>query len=81
MSSTTLTSTTAVLAAALVAASGLFFPAAAQAKTTSTGGDYAVTVNGTTYDPAPGKDAKLKDVTVTAPIVVTSPALRTRSGW
>lgn len=71
MSSTTLTRTTAVLAAALIAASGLLFPAAAQAKTTSTGGDYAVTVNGTTYNPAPGKDAKLKDVTVTAPIVVS----------
>lgn len=71
MSSTTLTRTTAVLAAALVAASGLLFPAAAQAKTTSTGGDYAVTVNGTTYNPAPGKDAKLKDVTLTAPIVVS----------
>lgn len=71
MSSTTLTRTTAVIAAALVAASGLLFPAAAQAKTTSTGGDYAVTVNGTTYNPAPGKDAKLKDVAVTAPIVVS----------
>lgn len=71
MSSTTLTRTTAVLAAALVAASGLLFPAAAQAKTTSTGGDYAVTVNGTTYNPAPGKDAKLKDVAVSTPITVS----------
>lgn len=65
-----LTRTTAIVAAALVAASGLLFPAAAQAKTTSTGGDYAVTVNGTTYDPAPGKDAKLKDISVSGLITV-----------
>ena len=71
MSSSTLTRTTAVLAAALVAASGLLFPAAAQAKTTSTGGDYAVTVNGTTYNPAPGKDAKLKDLAVSGTITVS----------
>lgn len=71
MSSTRFTRTTAVLAAALVAASGLLFPAAAQAKTTSTGGDYAVTVNGTTYNPAPGKDAKLKDLTVSGKIAVS----------
>lgn len=67
----TLTRTTAIVAAALVAASGLLFPAAAQAKTTSTGGDYAVTVNGTTYDPAPGKDAKLKDISVSGLITVS----------
>ncbi|WP_394685111.1 hypothetical protein [uncultured Microbacterium sp.] len=66
-----LTRTTAIVAAALVAASGLLFPAAAQAKTTSTGGDYAVTVNGTTYDPAPGKDAKLKDISVSGLITVS----------
>lgn len=71
MSSSTLARTTAVLAAALVAASGLLFPAAAQAKTTSTGGDYAVTVNGTTYNPAPGKDAKLRDLTVSGKITVS----------
>jgi hypothetical protein len=37
------------------------------AGSTTTGssvGDYAVTVNGTTYNPAPGKDAKLNDVVV-----------------
>lgn len=67
----TLTRTTAIVAAALVAASGLLFPAAAQAKTTSVGGDYAVTVNGTTYNPAPGKDAKLKDVAVSGRITVS----------
>lgn len=62
---------TAIVAAALVAASGLLLPAAAHAKTTSTGGDYAVTVNGTTYNPAPGKDAKLKDLTVSGRITVS----------
>ena len=67
----TLTRTTAIVAAALVAASGLLLPAAAQAKTTSVGGDYAVTVNGTTYNPAPGKDAKLKDVAVSGRITVS----------
>jgi hypothetical protein len=40
------------------------------AGTTSTPGDYAVTVNGTTYNPAPGKDVKLKDVTVKGAITV-----------
>jgi hypothetical protein len=42
--------------------------------TTATGssaGDYAVTVNGTTYNPAAGKDAKLKDVTVRGVVKVT----------
>lgn len=62
---------TAILAAALVAASGLLLPTAAQAKTTSAGGDYAVTVNGTTYNPAPGKDAKLKDIAVSGRITVS----------
>lgn len=66
-----LTRGTAIVAAALVAASGLLLPTAAQAKTTSTGGDYAVTVNGTTYNPAPGKDAKLKDVAVSGRITVS----------
>lgn len=70
MSSTTLTRFTAIGAAALVAATALLFPAAAQAKTTSTGGDYAVTVNGTTYNPAPGKDVKVSDLAVSSPIQV-----------
>ena len=41
--------------------------------TTATGsaGNYAVTVNGTTYDPAPGRDAKLQDVTVRGVLRVT----------
>lgn len=61
----------AVAAVGLVAASGLLFVGgAAQAKTTSAGGDYAVTVNGTTYNPAPGKDVKLKDVTVSGTVTV-----------
>ncbi|PVE62960.1 hypothetical protein [Microbacterium testaceum] len=63
--------TAAILAVAVVAASGLLLPSAANAKTTSTGGDYAVTVNGTTYNPAPGKDAKVKDVAVSTPITVS----------
>ena len=69
--STRLARTTAIIAAALVAASGILVPAAAQAKTTSAGGDYAVTVNGTVYNPAPGKDAKIKDVAVSGPITVS----------
>jgi len=31
---------------------------------TAGAGNYAVTVNGTTYDPAPGRDVKVKDLTV-----------------
>ena len=31
---------------------------------TTGAGNYAVTVNGTTYDPAPGRDVKVKDLTV-----------------
>lgn len=41
---------------------------------TTTGGsagNYAVTVNGATYDPAPGRDAKLQDVTVRGVVKVT----------
>jgi hypothetical protein len=40
---------------------------------TSTGlaGDYSVTLNGTTYNPALGKDVKLKNVAVSGQIVVT----------
>ncbi|GAA1904776.1 hypothetical protein [Lapillicoccus jejuensis] len=34
------------------------------------GGNYAVTVNGTTYDPAPGKDAKVSGVRMTGPVTV-----------
>ncbi len=36
----------------------------------SSGGDFAVTVNGRTTDPAAGRDARLRDVTPTGPIAV-----------
>jgi len=39
--------------------------------TSATAGDYAVTVGGRTYDPAPGKDVKLKDVAVAGKVTVT----------
>lgn len=55
----------AVAAVALVGVS----PANASGKT-STGGDYAVTVNGTTTNPAQGKDYKVKDVAVSGSIAV-----------
>ena len=55
----------AVAAAALVGVS----PANASGKT-STGGDYAVTVDGTTSNPAVGKDFKLRDVAVSGTIAV-----------
>jgi len=52
----------ALLVAAVVASAiGVAGPAAASGKT-SAGGDYAVTVAGTTYDPAPGKDVRLRDL-------------------
>src|SRR3954447_23758701 len=34
-------------------------------------GNYAVTINGTTYDPAPGKDAKVQDLRVQGVVKVT----------
>ena len=37
----------------------------------SSAGDFSVVVNGTTYDPAPGRDVRLKDLAVSAPIKVT----------
>lgn len=55
----------AVAAVALVGVS----PANASGKT-STGGDYAITVNGTTTNPAQGKDYKVKDVAVSGSIAV-----------
>ena len=52
----------ALLVAAVVAgAIGVAGPAVASGKT-SAGGNYAVTVAGTTYDPAPGKDVRLRDL-------------------
>ena len=71
--------TAAVLAAAATTL-GLTLTGTAHAKgddttgtttTSSTPGDFAVTVNGTRYDPAPGRDAKVNDVTVKGPVTVT----------
>ncbi|KAA9111732.1 hypothetical protein F6B43_07600 [Microbacterium rhizomatis] len=44
--------------------------APAQAKTSVTGGDFAVTVNGTTYNPAQGKDLKLSNVAPSGRVAV-----------
>jgi hypothetical protein len=77
MSSTTrrrsfLRRSTAIIAATLIASSGILFAStAAQAKTTSAGGDYAVTVNGKTYNPAAGKDVKFENLTVSGLITVS----------
>ncbi len=61
-----------VLVTALLAASALLITAApAQAKTSASGGDYAVTVNGTTYNPASGKDIKLENLPVSGPVTVS----------
>lgn len=57
-----------ITATALVGATALAAPASA--KPSAGGGDYAVTVNGTTYNPAAGKDVKLKDLAVTGSITV-----------
>ncbi|MGG7305982.1 hypothetical protein ACQXVK_02200 [Curtobacterium sp. AB451] len=61
----------AAVTAGVVAAVALagVAPANASGKT-STGGDYAVTLNGTTTNPAPGKDFKVKDVAVSGTIAV-----------
>jgi len=61
----------ATIAAVTVAAVALVGVAPAQASgKTSTGGDYAVTVNGTTTNPAVGKEYKLRDTAVTGTIAV-----------
>lgn len=61
----------AALAALALSAAAVTLAAPANASgKTSGSGDYAVTVNGTTYNPAPGKDVKLKDLTVTSTIRV-----------
>jgi hypothetical protein len=60
----------AITAAFLVASGVILGGGAAQAKTTSVGGDYAVTVGGRTYNPAPGKDVKIRDVAVSGTISV-----------
>jgi len=61
----------AAVTAGIVAAVALtgVVPANASGKT-STGGDYAVTVNGTTTNPAQGKDYKVKDLAVTGTVKV-----------
>jgi hypothetical protein len=53
---------TAIVATAVIAAS-VAFAAPAEAKTSATGGDFSVAVNGTTYNPAPGRDVKFSDIT------------------
>ncbi|WP_134765738.1 hypothetical protein [Nocardioides sp. 1609] len=78
--------TTLRLAAAALAAAALLVPASgtAHAKggddgggddrgggtTSASAGDYAVTVNGRTYDPAPGRDVKVKDLAVAGKVAV-----------
>lgn len=57
---------TAVVAGSLALSAA---PASASGKT-SAGGDYAVTVNGTTYDPAAGKSTKLSGIVPTGRIAV-----------
>lgn len=72
MSSISLARRAAVVTAAFLVASGVILGGgAAQAKTTSAGGDYAVTVNGVTYNPASGKDVKVKDLAVSGTISVS----------
>lgn len=61
----------ATVAGAIALSMGILFAGSASAKgAATTSGDYAVTVNGTTYNPAVGKDAKLKDVTVSGKVLV-----------
>jgi hypothetical protein len=60
---------TALIAAAVIAGS-LAVATPAQAKTSENGGDFSVTVNGTTYNPAQGKDLKLSGITPTGRIAV-----------
>jgi len=61
----------AAIAAVTVAAVALVGVAPAQASgKTSTGGDYAVTVNGSTTNPAVGKEYKLRDAAVAGTIAV-----------
>lgn len=59
---TRLVRTAATAAAVAAVMASALAGTAAQAKTTSSGGDYAVTVNGTTYNPAAGKDVKIAGV-------------------
>lgn len=58
-----------IVATAVIVGS-LAIAAPAQAKTSDTGGDFAVTVNGTTYNPAQGRDVKLSGITPSGRILV-----------
>ncbi|WP_439591713.1 hypothetical protein [Microbacterium sp.] len=60
----------ALIAGAVVIVGSLTIAAPAQAKTSVTGGDFAVTVNGTTYNPAPGKDIRLSNLAPGARVAV-----------
>jgi hypothetical protein len=59
----------ALAALAAAATTSLLVAPNAQAKATTTG-DFAVTMNGTTYNPALGQDVKFKNVTATGDIAV-----------
>jgi hypothetical protein len=59
----------AVGALLAAAATSLTIASTAQAKASTTG-DFAVTLNGTTYNPALGQDVKFKDVTASGTIAV-----------
>ncbi|MEF2975652.1 hypothetical protein [Subtercola sp. YIM 133946] len=61
---------TAALVAAAVVTGSVALAAPASAKTAATTGDFSVTVNGTTYNPASGKDVKLDNLKVTSTIAV-----------
>ena len=63
------TTRAALVVGAVVAGSTALAATAAHAKTT-TAGHFAVTVNGTVYNPAAGKDAKLSNVKPTGKILV-----------
>jgi hypothetical protein len=58
----------AIAAAALTGAFAAGSPATA--KPSANGGDYAVTVNGTTYNPAAGREVKLENLAVSGSVVV-----------
>jgi hypothetical protein len=59
-----------LVAVAVVLAGSLAVAAPAQAKTSAGGGDFAVTVSGTTYNPEAGREAKLSNIKPTTTIAV-----------
>jgi len=77
--SRTARSTATLLAAALLALLTLLVPGVASAKggddggatASSSAGDFALTLNGTTQNPAPGREYKADRITPTGPIAVT----------